>query len=215
MIRILASSWLLALLLATGLRAQTQPAIPPPQLTITNLPVNPPSSPAPPPPDGKIERGFAVKNAGALYLTFPKTWRDSIVRVREKDKLFDAVKFLPARGDEFAVMVEIINVGEANARKMDLKANLEKAGQLEVTNSVEQSLAIQELQGITSTGCYFTVTDKTWSAAAPKPGEYHYLTQGYAKLGGVILDFRLVSNRLPPEQQALFEMIKTARLVKK
>ena len=65
------------------------------------------------------------------------------------------------------------------------------------------------------TGCYFVVTDKNRTIAALQPGQYLYLTQGYAKIGRVVLTFRLVSNHLSPEQEQMLEMIKTARFEKK
>ena len=112
-------------------------------------------------------------------------------------------------------MVNVNNVGQSNADKLDLDAILKQAGQLDLTNAVEKSLDVHELQGPQVKACYFVVTDKNRTIAAPKPGQYLYLTQGYAKIDRLILSFRLVSDRLSPEQEQMLEMIKTARLEKK
>lgn len=191
------------------------PAIPPPPLTVTNLPSAPVEPPVVKPDDGKIEKGFAVKNAGNLFLTFPKEWKDSIGRLRERDKWFDSVTFVPRKPGEFELRVGVINVGDAKAEQADIKSILHDAGQAELAESVEKSLDIREFEGSQAKGYYFVVTDKNRTIAAPKPGEYLYLTQGYAKIGRLILTFRLVSSHLSPEQEQLLEMVKTARFVNK
>jgi len=193
------------------------PAIPPPELIITNEPTT-----ALPPLTNlqyaTTEKGFAVKNAGSLFLTFPKSWPDSLMRVRENNKVLDAIRFLPPTGYEFAIMVEVINVGDANEEKLDIKAMralLETNVQVELTNFVEKSLDIHDFQGPQMNGCYFVATDRNRTIAAPQPGQYLFLTQGYAKIGRLVLSFRLVSDHLSPEQEQMLEMIKTARFEKK
>jgi hypothetical protein len=62
-------------------------------------------------------------------------------------------------------------------------------------------------------GSYLTLTDKNVPVVNPKPGEFKYLTLGYAKLSPTILAFRVVSNRPGPEDtDAGVELIKSARL---
>jgi len=192
----------------------TPVAVPPPQLTVTNLPGAAPSA-SPSPDAPMIERGIEVKNAGNLFLTFPKTWRDRLGRVAEAGRMYDSIQFRPQSNDTFALMVNVNNVGQSNADKLDLNAILLKAGQGELTNAVEKSLDVHEFEGSQVKGCYFVITDKNRTIAAPKPGQYLYLTQGYAKIDRLILSFRLVSNHLSPEQEETLEMIKTARLEKK
>lgn len=200
--------------LSVCLGRQPTNATPPPQLLTTNLPPTVPS-PAAARDNSKIERGFAVKKAGSLFLTFPKSWKDSIGLIEDAGKQMDAVNFVPRLGDEFAILVEIINAGEENIEHLDIKAILEKIGRGELANTVEKTLDIHEFQGPQMTGCYFVVTDKNRTIAAPKAGQYLHLTQGYAKIGTLVLSFRLVSNHFQPEQDQMLDMIKTARFVKK
>ncbi len=129
--------------------------------------------------------------------------------------MIDSVIFASPTNDNFQLMVEILNVGQAAAARLVIKDALLQAGQSELTNSLEKSLDLQEFQGPQVTACYFTVTDKRYKADHPAPGDFHYLTQGYAKLGTLILSFRLVSNELSPEKGQMLEMIKTARFENK
>lgn len=183
----------------------------PVQLTITNQPT-PASQTTPSTNSPKTERGIAVKNAGSLFLTFPKTWEDRITRIPEGGRFFDSVIFRPREGTEFEMMVNVNNVGDTKAASLDIKAILEKAGQVELTNSVEKSLKIVDLQGPEIIACYFVVTDKN---RTPLKRQYLYLTQGYAKISGLILSFRLVSNQLSPVQDDMLEMMQHAHFVKK
>jgi len=80
---------------------------------------------------------------------------------------------------------------------------------------VEKSLDIQDFQGEQASGSYFEVTDKNFSMLAPPgPDDYRYLMQGYAKLSGVVLTVRLVSNHIANQQPAVLEMIKTAHFAR-
>jgi hypothetical protein len=162
-----------------------------------------------------IQRSFAVGKVGALQLAFPREWNDTIRKVDEGVKQFDAVQFVPAEGNDFAIIVEVIYVGETNTDKLVTKAALFQAGQVELARSVEKSLDIQEFQGEQAAGSYFVVTDKNFTMLSqPGPNDYRYLMQGYAKLNGVVLTVRLVSNHIANQQASVLEMIKTARFTK-
>ncbi|HXC34500.1 MAG TPA: hypothetical protein VNV43_01410 [Candidatus Acidoferrales bacterium] len=162
-----------------------------------------------------IKRSYAVGKVGVLDLGFPREWNDTIRKVDEGGKQFDAVQFGPAEGNDFAIMVEVIYVGETNTDKLDTKAALFQAGQGELARSVEKSLDIQDFQGEQDGGSYFVVTDKNFSMLAPPgPDDYRYLMQGYAKLNGVVLTVRLVSNHIANQQPAVLEMIKTAHFAR-
>lgn len=112
-------------------------------------------------------------------------------------------------------MVGVNNVGETNAEKQDIKAILSNIGQLELTNAVEKSITLHDLQGPQMSGSYFTLTDKNLTIAAPQAGQYLYVTEGYAKIKGLILSFRLYSDHLSPAQDDTLEMMKSVRLEKK
>jgi len=161
------------------------------------------------------ERSYAVGKIGVLKLGFPREWNDTIQTVDEGGRQFAAVQFRPTAGNDFAIMVEVIYVGETNTETLDTKAALFQAGQGELARSVEKTLDIQDFQGAQAAGSYFVVTDKNFSMLAPPgPDDYRYLMQGYAKLNGVVLTVRLVSNHIANQQPAVVEMIKTARFTR-
>ena len=187
-----------------------QDASPHIQLTITNLPANTNTD------NSKTHRAIEVKDAGVLSIAFPATWNDRLARVPSRDRLFDSIMFWPhGTNGDFELMIDVNNVGDTAAARIDIKEVLQRAGQAELTNSVEKKLDIHEVQGQQTTACYFVVTDKNYNPDHHAKTDYRYLTQGYAKLDGLILSFRLVSNHLPPEQEQMLEMIKTARFEKK
>jgi hypothetical protein len=196
----------------TASPAISVPANPPLQLTVTNLPAPATISVS------KTQRAIEVKDAGILRISFPATWDDKLARVPGHGRLFDSIMLWPrsTNGDfGFELMVDVNNVGESNAARVDIKEALRKAGRVDLTNSVEETLDIREVQGQQTTACYFVVTDRNYNPDHHAKTDYRYLTQGYAKLDGLILSFRLVSNHLPLEQEQMLEMIKTARFEKK
>jgi hypothetical protein len=182
------------------------------QLTITNLPAKTSTD------NSKTQKAIEVKDAGVLRIAFPATWDDKLVRVPSRDRFFDSIMLWP-RGTngvfDFELRVDVNNVGETAAARIDIKEVLQRAGKAELTNSVEKKLDIHEFQGQQTTACYFVVTDKNYDPDHHAKTDYRYLTQGYAKLDGLILSFRLVSNHLPPEQEQTLELIKTVRFEKK
>ena len=176
--------------------------------------VVPAVQPAPTTP-AMVKKSYALGKVGVLNFTFPKEWKDTIRKVNEGDRQFDAVQFGPAEGNDFAIMVEVVYVGETNTDKLDTKAALFQAGHDELERSVEKSLEIQDFHGEQASGSYFVVTDKNFSMLAePGPDNYRYLMQGYVKLDGVVLTVRLVSNHIANQQSVVLEMIKTARFTK-
>ena len=187
------------------------------QLTITNATPSAPVSMVRSNtlPSGKIERGYAVRDTGNLFLTFPKTWKDSIFRMQDEKSAYDAVRFLPTDSKDFQMMIDFHHPPPELYAAMDLKAQLVKMGQGELTNSIEKSLDIREFSGPQINGYYFMVTDKNYNQIQPATNDFPYLTQGYAKLGGMIIGFRLVSDQLSPVSGQMLEMLKTARVEKK
>lgn len=220
--RFMAKDFAIALLLVIFLAACTrheETKTPPPASNLVSAPTNfalvVPSAQSVSTTPAMIERSYAMGKVGVLRLVFPREWNDTIRKVDEGGKQFDAVQFLPAEGNDFAIMVEVIYVGETNTDKLDTKAALFQAGQGELARSVEKSLDIQDFQGEQAAGSYFVVTDKSFSMLAqPAPDDYRYLMQGYARLNGVVLTVRLVSNHIANQQPAVLDMIKNARFAR-
>jgi hypothetical protein len=161
------------------------------------------------------QKDFPIKGDGTLQLTVPSTWHSSTRDIRQAGNPVTVIELKPGSQQDFAVMLEVASVGEENTKKLDIKEILRTTGEIELPNSVEKSLAIQDLNGPELVGAYFTVTDKRYKVGMPQPGQYKYLTQGYGKLGGLVITFRVVSNRATGTgQTAALEIIKNAHLEK-
>jgi hypothetical protein len=158
------------------------------------------------------QKEMTIPDKGNLRLTFPSGWQISADQVKELGVPVQRLQFHPSDDAGFAILLEIIPVDMEKARELNPRDALLRPGQMELANSVEKELNIQDFQGEEATGSYFTLTDKKLAnTAQPPPGEYKYVTQGYAKLEDLILNFRIVSNQpAGNEKTATLEMIKTA-----
>lgn len=171
--------------------------------------------PSNPPAQNRMEKDYVFKGAGILRLTFPKTWVDAPKRIMEGNEPVNLIEFTPFSGADFEVIVEVRNLGEAVTKSFDIRASLMKAGDAELPNCVEKSLDIHDFKGPEASGAYYSVTDKQLPPAQPKPDDYKFLTQGYAKLAGMVLKFRVLSNQVPGEEKNdALEMIKSARFTR-
>ncbi len=163
-----------------------------------------------------LEKDYPFKGAGVLRLTFPRTWVDAPRKIMKGNEPVNVIEFVPFSGADFEVIVEVRNLGDFLTRAFDIRASLVKVGNTELPNCVEQSLDIYDFKGPDVIGSYYTVTDKRWVSVQPQPGEYKYLTQGYAKLAGMVLKLRVLSNQAPGEEKNnALEMIRSARFTRR
>ena len=162
-------------------------------------------------------KSYPMGAPGWLTFTYPATWKEELIRLREyqtnRSSTYDAIKFTPTNSESCVFLVELVPVNQTNAAHVDLKQLLLAQGRGELTNSVETALEIRDVKGGETSGCYFRVTDRRWNNTPPPSGEFKYLTQGYARLGSMVLSFRLVADDAASETEAL-EVIRTARITK-
>lgn len=165
-------------------------------------------------PATTLAKDYPLPEVGTLHLAVPKTWRDSFKKTIEAGSRVDELKFLPAEGSNFVVMVYAIHMLDAGkVREFDTKSVVVESVKEELKASVEKTPEVRNFSGPEVTGSYLTLTDKSISDNSPKAGEFKYLTHGYAKLGTLILSFRVLSNRPNGEEKAAaVEMVRTARL---
>jgi hypothetical protein len=166
-------------------------------------------------PAGTVLKDYALPaEAGTLHLVVPKDWQDSFKKTLEMGTRVDELKFQLREGNDFAVLVTVFHMADENkVRDFDTKAVLLEAVQKELRNAVEKKPEVLSLKGVELTGSYLSLTDESVSASNPKPGEYKYLTFGYAKAGILVIGFRVVSTRPGgSEKAAALEMIKSAHL---
>jgi hypothetical protein len=126
----------------------------------------------------------------------------------------DQVLFREPKADDFAVVISVIHMQEDKAKQLDPTEALLQAAKKEMGSAMETKPEVHLFNGPEVTAAYMSMTDATVSATAPKAGEFRFLTLGYAKLGNLVIAFRMVSNRPgEAERLALIEMIKTAHFI--
>jgi hypothetical protein len=158
-------------------------------------------------------KDYLLPDLGTLRLDVPKGWNDSYNSTTMLDTSVDTVQFVPRDHSDYVVLIQAIHMKPGAADNFDVKTNLTTVAQHELGNSVELLPDIHDLKSPRMEGAWIRLTDQHVSATNPKPGEYKYLTQGYAKVNGLVLSFRVVSNRADGNEQSLaLDMIRSARL---
>ncbi len=161
---------------------------------------------------GITTNDYALPEVGTLHLAVPQSWQASFKKTIVMGTRADEVHFQPREGNDYAAMVVAVHMTPASARDFNTREVLMEAAKSELPGAVEKTADIHDLTGPEVSGNYFSLTDGKISADKPKPGEYKYLTVGYAKLGDLVLILRVVSNRNGEEKAQALEMIRMARL---
>jgi hypothetical protein len=188
-------------LLAIGLLAMIKPAfgqsISATQ-TLTNTPV-------------EKHQAYVLGTNGTLYMSLPAGWTNSFNRVSGVGGQHDAIIFAPADTNQFNFMVVVFAVSDRHVGDAELKNSLLQSGEQELAASVETSVAIHDFKGGDARGAYYRLTDRRLQKTKPAPGDFRYLTRGYAVLGPMVLTFELVSNDADRDEPAAVEALRGAR----
>ncbi|MDB6020116.1 MAG: hypothetical protein JWR19_4605 [Pedosphaera sp.] len=208
--RFLSVLLLVSVVVAGSLRGEETPsAVKPPEGAQTNA--NAAASSAANP--AMKQKDYELKQVGTLHLIMPQNMEGTFKSALELGTRVDEMAFFPTASDDFVIIVNAIHQDAKQVRGMDTKAALEEAIQKELATAEETKADIHAVTGFEVVGSYVSLTDKSVSVTRPKPGEFKYLTQGFAKLGNLILAFRSVSNKANGEEkEIMLSMIKTARL---
>jgi hypothetical protein len=138
-------------------------------------------------------RAYQLAKHGSLQLAVPRSWSDQM-RQRPNDAP-PTILFTPEQGSSFNVQVTPIwpaKHGVAIPGAEDIKLTVSKAADEEKSQAIETTIPVQEIQGASGNGYYFTITDR-----APKtnaPDEFKYMTKGMLSVGKLILAFTIFSN---------------------
>ncbi len=153
-------------------------------------------------------RDYPLSDLGVLHLTVPLGWRDSTEKQTAQDTAVDVLKFVPSGDTNFVLLVQAIHMKPGEAETFNIKGTLALVAQRELGNSVEMQPEIHDFRGVQASGSYEDLEDQN-----PKPGEYRYLTLGYASMPRLVLYFRIISHHRVESQQAeALEVIKSARI---
>jgi hypothetical protein len=156
-------------------------------------------------------KAYVLGTNGTLYVTLPSGWKDSAKRVRGIGGLHDAIIFTPGDTNQFNLMIVIFSVAEKHAGAGELKNSLLQSGERELTNCVETSLTIRDLEGGGAAGAYFRVTDRRLTAVKPAAGDFKFMTRGFAVLEPLVLTFELDSNDADRDEPAALKVLREAR----
>lgn len=151
-------------------------------------------------------QSFVLPSHGTLLLNVPDGWTSSLKQPEGGSP--PTISFGAQSGGSFVVLVTVVS-GPAGGGGLDdakIKSMVASAAKSAEAQSVEGSLALQNLVGTSGRGYYFRATDR-----APKPGEWKYLTQGILRTGSLTLAFTVLTNDgQAPIEKAAVEMIRLA-----
>lgn len=155
----------------------------------------------------KLVRRYTIPGQGLLELMMPQSWRDS---VRQSRQGLPTIEFGPTTGREFNVQVTYLwspsRRRDFNSAKR-LRPMVEAMGSGPLSRAVETTLELRELNGDSSAGYFFSLTD-----GQAKPGEYVYLTQGAVGVGDLLLLFTILTQTRDSEAlQDGLTMLRQAR----
>lgn len=155
-------------------------------------------------------RPYPVPGHGELLLDVPSRWEVTYVSQGEdKPPLITFFNKDEAGREIFQLNISILwdDGFDRDITSPDLiHGMVEESGRELLKHSRENDLELQSIRGKSGAGYYFRLTD-----AAPRPGEYPFLTQGALSVGNVVIIFSLFTHeRDSSEVQESLEMLRQA-----
>jgi hypothetical protein len=133
---------------------------------------------------------IGLSGHGALFLRVPDGWEERISRGKPDEP--PTILVTPASGHAFRILITPAWPVAADDKLPDadaIRAMLESGAKAARAVAVESEIPMQELKGMQAIGSYFSVTDR-----APAAGEFRNITQGLARVGSIVVAFRVFSN---------------------
>jgi hypothetical protein len=129
-------------------------------------------------------QNFTLGPGGELALNLPAGW--TATRKTGPANLPPTLEL--KSGEEFVMLITRLPRSGALDRNT-MRTTLERAIQPMVSQSVEKKAQTQPLHGPEIEGWFVSLTD-----SAPGPGEYKFMTQGFAMVGSIMIQFTVLSN---------------------
>ena len=136
-------------------------------------------------------RRYSLPAGATLALEVPDNWKDEVRQ--PEGTLPPTIEFRPAKGPPFKVLLTPVWPRTEGDKPQDLatvRKLLGLAAAAASAQSVEKELPLQELEGKTCRGFYFSATDR-----APKEGEFKFMTQGMTRGDEVVVSFTILTNQ--------------------
>jgi hypothetical protein len=154
---------------------------------------------------------FSIPSHGSLRLAVPTGWQtDSLPLARPASV---TIHFTPTQGGAFDVTITSVWMDANALAKATVEARkreMQQSADEMLPRSVEKTATLQEIKGVESVGCYYSLTDRE-----PGEGEFKYVIQGTVLTGDVLSAFTILS-RAPAAAEATqaLRMLAEANYVK-
>jgi hypothetical protein len=151
---------------------------------------------------------IGLPNHGALFLRVPDGWEERISRPKPDEP--PLILVTPASGPAFRIVISPVWPVTAEDKLPDadaIRAMMESGANAAKEVAVETEIPMQDLKGMGTVGTYFSVTDRN-----PAPGDFKNLTQGLARVGTIVVAFRVFTNGdRPAVLESALKMFRTMR----
>lgn len=153
------------------------------------------------------ERRYALPGQGFFVAQIPGGWKDQIQQARDGSS--PTIVLSPASGKRFEVLLTPTSStakDRAPESREDIRAAVERAAQGAKSWAAESQLPLQEIQGRSGPGFYFSATER-----APKAGAHKFVTTGIVRVGDHLVPFTILTHegQASVVSQAL-DLLKTA-----
>ena len=139
--------------------------------------------------DKTVERRYLLANYGEFVLQAPESWRDE---VRQPYGGMPPTIVFTSPKTSFQILLTPMfaaQQGMVMPSLPDIKANVAMAAEKALSQSVETTIDVREINEPSAKGYFFSATDR-----APTPGEYKYITQGMLRVGKLAPTFTILTN---------------------
>jgi len=150
-------------------------------------------------------KSYPLPDNSRLQLSVPPGWQDEVHAKEGSNPA--SIFFTPREGPGFKVIVTPVGRTRPDANTaIQLRLAVQQAADKVKPQAAEAILTAEEFTGAPGPGYYFSASD-----AAPKEGEFKYLSQGMLLVGEVVVSFGILTNdgQAKVKEQA-FSMLKGA-----
>ena len=158
-----------------------------------------------------VTKDYPIGNQGALALTFPSLWKDSVQSATTEGAQYVSIRFEPRYASNVVVLVTSLPA-KSKLKEMGPRNALEMAARPLLAGSEQSRIELNELSGIQTSGLYFTVSDKRMEQGPQKSGGHKFQTQGFVNIDDFALSFVILYDYPESmEMRAAMQIIQTAR----